>query len=196
MFFAAAATAVLILQLLVALIAPSSCSSVERDDHLCGQYQSGTWALCDPGRCCGPESYCGQGYEYCSPDYCTFQCPRAPPGGYDQSNYEVTETQGAGTGGGVLITRLVNATLHNNRYFNLNIGGDELVKMTADNASSSSSSSSSSPSSSSSLLSCARSLSRLPLVSRYKYPFAALPAPQAQNNITAATRCGRCLMVN
>ncbi|CAI0410260.1 unnamed protein product [Linum tenue] len=190
---AAAATAIQIV-----LIPPSSSCAAERDDHWCGQYRDGTWATCTrPGHCCGLNYYCGDGYKYCSRDYCRFQCtpgnpPPAPPpppgGGYDQSNnYEVTDQ----AGGGVLVTRLVNAT-HNNRYFNLNIGGgDELGKVATDNASSSSSS----QSSSSSLLSCARSLSRLPLASRHKYPFAALSTlPQPHNNVTA-TRCGRCLKV-
>ncbi|CAL1373783.1 unnamed protein product [Linum trigynum] len=187
LFLVAAATVIQ-----TVLIPPSSCAADEWDEHWCGQYQDGTWATCSrPGHCCGLNYYCGDGYKYCSPDYCRFQCTTVPPppagGGYDQSNnYEA-----GGAGGGVLITRLVNAT-HNNHYFNFNIGGgggDELGKVAADNASSSSSS----PPSSS--LSCARSLSRLPLASRYKYPFAALRAPQPQNNITA-TRCGRCLKVN
>ncbi|CAI0410257.1 unnamed protein product [Linum tenue] len=163
----------------------TSSSSVERDDHSCGQYKDNlTWAYCDPGRCCSKYYYCGDTVFHCNNPYCWYQChqvPSPPPPPPDDE-----------TGG--VITRLVNAT-RNNNYMNLNLGGgdhhdDQLVKVAADNASSSSSSSSPS----SFFLSCARSLSRMSLASRYKYPFAALRVPRAQNNITAA-HCGRCLKV-
>ncbi|CAI0410256.1 unnamed protein product [Linum tenue] len=136
---AGAATTILI----VALMAPSSCSAAERDNHGCGRYANGTWEFCDSGRCCSVELYCGDGDDYCGKDRCWYQCP-LPSGNYGhQSNYQVAETGGAG----VLVatpTRLVNAT-RNNQYLNLNLGGgggddhDELVKVVAnDNASSSS----------------------------------------------------------
>ncbi|CAL1392609.1 unnamed protein product [Linum trigynum] len=93
--------------------------------------------------------------------------------------------------GEVLIAPLqLNDTLHN-RYLNGDLDdNDDLVEVRPANASSSSSSSSfSSP------LSCAASLSRLPLASRHKYPLAALRAPRSQNINASATHCGRCLKV-
>ncbi|CAL1373785.1 unnamed protein product [Linum trigynum] len=186
----------------IALITPSSisCSSVERDDHRCGQYKDGTWAKCDSGRCCSLSTYCGDTYEHCSTGFCEFQCHEVPIPSPPLAADELVAETGGGAGVLVVLTRLVNATYNDNHYLNLNIsgggGGDhdhgKLVKVAADD--NASSSSSTSPLSSS-FLSCARSLNRLPLASRYKYPFAALRAPQPQNNTAAATRCGRCLKV-
>ncbi|CAL1373786.1 unnamed protein product [Linum trigynum] len=180
-----------IIAFIILQIVASSCTA-ERADHRCGQYPNQTWATCDSGRCCSRALYCGDTYKHCNLGFCWYQCREVPSPDSDRQSdlYD----QVAETGGGAL-TRLVNATYNDNPYLNLNVsdGDHELLKVqAADNASSSSSSSSPS---SSSLLSCERSLSRLPLASRYKYPFAALRAPQLQNNITTATRCGRCLKV-
>ncbi|CAL1392599.1 unnamed protein product [Linum trigynum] len=165
---------VIVLGALLLQIAQSQ-SPVERSDHKCGQYPDGTWAQCGPGRCCSTKFYCGDNWEHCDGIYCWYQCHKVP---YPPA------------GGGVLIAPLLlNDTLHN-RYLNGDHDdNDDLVEVRPANASSSSSSSSfSSP------LSCAASLSRLPLASRHKYPFAALPAPRPQNNATV-THCGRCLKV-
>ncbi|CAI0454565.1 unnamed protein product, partial [Linum tenue] len=172
---------VIVLGALLLQIARSE-SPVERSDHKCGQYPDGKWAHCGRGRCCSTNFYCGDNWEHCDGIYCWYQCHQVP---YPpRSDHEVAHET---AGGEVLVAPLpLNDTLHN-RYLN---GDHDLVEVRPANASSSSSSSFSSP-----LSSCAASLSRLPLASRHKYPFAALPAPRSQNNNATATHCGRCLKV-
>ncbi|CAL1392622.1 unnamed protein product [Linum trigynum] len=172
--------------------AAGSESTVERSDHKCGKYPKGRWAYCGPGRCCSVFLYCGVDEFHCNKPGCWFQCHAVPPptASYSQSSYEEVADHEAG-GGGVL-THLANATRSDNHYLN---GGDDDddqdVLVNVNNDSSSSSSQAASP------LSCATSLSRLPLTSRHKYPFAALRAPlrRSNNNDVTATRCGRCLKV-
>ncbi|CAL1373782.1 unnamed protein product [Linum trigynum] len=163
-----------------------SQTSVERSDHWCGQYSDGSWAYCDPGRCCSVYHGCGSTGEYCSSFTCWFSCaaPTPPP----FLGHQPPERPG------VVVVRtrhVVYATHINNHSLNVDDGGggdDQLVNVApANNASSSSSASPP--------LSCATSLSRLPLASRHKYPFAALRAPQSQNINVTTTRCGRCLKV-
>ncbi|CAI0410262.1 unnamed protein product [Linum tenue] len=160
-----------------------SQTGVERSDHWCGHYSDGSWAFCDPGRCCSVYKACGSTAEYCSNFTCWFSCvaPTPPP--------FLGHQPPKGPGGLVVQTLLhvVNATHINNHSLNFDDGtGDDQLVNIAPAANASSSSLASSP------LSCAASLSRLPLASRHKYPFAALRAPRSQNNVT---RCGSCLKV-
>ncbi|CAI0460739.1 unnamed protein product [Linum tenue] len=178
-----------VIRMLVAIVAAyvlilgPSPSTSEPSNHRCGKYSDGTWAYCDTGRCCSTSYYCGDTAEYCNRPDCSYQCHFVivnPPTADSQTrNFE-----------GVGVAHLANAT-RNNHYLNGTDENDDdgLGKVAPAYASpSSSSSSSASP------LSCATSLARLSLVSRHKYPFAALGAPRTQNNVTA-TRCGRCLEV-
>ncbi|CAI0454547.1 unnamed protein product [Linum tenue] len=196
MLAAAVATCILILGALQQTTTAQSASTVERSDHMCGKYHDGSWAYCDKGRCCSNKHYCGDDWEHCNHGHCWYQChevafPPPPFASVDpQSNHDEVADQTAG-GGEARAPLLLNATLHD-----LYLNGDhddneyDLVEVRPRaNIASSSSSSFSSP------LSCAASLSRLPLASRHKYPLAALRAPRSRNMNASATHCGRCLKV-